>query len=106
MYEGSPVPGGGVASRVGYERTKGRSKKGFVSQVGLQRYFLLQSFKYYLYCGDVPCILALTDNLRAQVDMLRQAALEEAVIHHFSHINASADGSSTGLYGQLLGTCV
>jgi len=93
---GPPSPGG-VTSRAAYERTKGRSKKGFVSQVGLQRYLLLQSFKYYLYCGDVPCILALTDNLRAQVDMFRQAALEEAVIHHFSHINGSADGSSTSL---------
>gem|GEM_PF-4461989 len=71
-------------------------KRGFVSQVGLQR-FLLQSFKYYLYGGDVPCILAITDNLRAQVHMLRQAALEEAVIHHLSHVNGSADGSSTSL---------
>jgi len=71
-------------------------KMGFVSQVGLQR-LLLQSFKYYLYGGDVPCILAITDNLRAQVHMFRQAALEEAVIHHLSHVNGSADGSSTSL---------
>src|SRR5205807_10604936 len=72
-------------------------KRGFVFPGGSPEIFLFQPFKYYLYGGDVPCVLAITDNLRAQVHMLRQAALEEAVIHHLSHINGSADGSSTSL---------
>src|SRR2546428_12620488 len=79
---------------------------GLVAQVGLRDIFLFQPLKLYLYGGYVPCILAITDNLRAQVHMLRQAALEEAVIHHLSHVDGSADGSSTSLYGQLLGTSV
>src|SRR2546426_6403537 len=79
-------------------------EKGGLCPRWVSRDILLQPFKYYLYGGDVPCILAITDNLRAQVHMLRQAALEEAVIHHLSHINGSADGSSTSLYGQLLST--
>src|SRR5215831_13757684 len=58
---------------------------------------LFRPFQYYFYGGDVPSVLAITDNLRAQVHMLSKAALEEAVIHHFSHIYSRADGSSASL---------
>src|SRR5207247_4956427 len=70
-------------------------KGGYVSQA-LQPN-LLCPFQHYFYGGDVPRVLAFTDNLRAQVHMLYKAALDEAVIHHLSHINSRADGSSTSL---------
>src|SRR6266446_5434912 len=92
-----PLPGGGSLHEQHMKEQRGGSKKGVCVPGESPDIVLLQSFKYYLYGGDVPCILAITDNLRAQVHMLRQAALEEAVIHHLSHVNGSADGSSTSL---------
>src|SRR5215472_6694702 len=55
------------------------------------------AFKDYLYGGDVPGILVFTDDLRAQIHMFGQAALEEAVVHHFGHVHGCADGSSASL---------
>src|SRR6266702_5779513 len=71
-------------------------KGGSVSQA-VSQYVLFGPFQYHFYSGDIPRVLAITDNLRAQVHMLSKAALEKAVIHHFSHINSRADGSSTSL---------